>query len=200
MCCWWVKCKDPGISDLNTAIYKTTGGWTGLASWVPLNTPWFLCVTDGDWEVCLHSLRLLQSVLLEKEAVLLFGSSLLEPELLACVTQLSSSNKPSLKQAAQQTLEDLHALQQVRCVTLTHDITSVLNDPNLWLADVNTSLTSSSSTAVTSTFLFKTTRVNINHQNVTYLCFQKLECKRSSLWCGSASSLLLSSVSSFLSS
>ncbi|XP_016893756.1 heat shock factor 2-binding protein isoform X2 [Cynoglossus semilaevis] len=69
-------------------------------------------MNDGDWEVCLHSLRLLQSVLLEKEAVLLFGSSLLEPELLACVTQLSSSNKPSLKQAAQQTLEDLHALQQ----------------------------------------------------------------------------------------
>ncbi|XP_053272791.1 heat shock factor 2-binding protein [Pleuronectes platessa] len=69
-------------------------------------------LNDGDWEVCLHSLRLLQSVLLEEEALLLLGSSLLDPDLQARVSHLTSSAKPSLRAAAQQTLEDLNALQQ----------------------------------------------------------------------------------------
>uniref|UniRef100_A0A4W6CS48 Heat shock transcription factor 2 binding protein n=1 Tax=Lates calcarifer TaxID=8187 RepID=A0A4W6CS48_LATCA len=64
-------------------------------------------LNDGDWEVCLHSLRLLQSVLLEEEVLLPLGSSLLDPDLQARVSQLTSSVKPSLRQAAQQTLEDL---------------------------------------------------------------------------------------------
>ncbi|XP_018559982.2 heat shock factor 2-binding protein isoform X1 [Lates calcarifer] len=71
-------------------------------------------LNDGDWEVCLHSLRLLQSVLLEEEVLLPLGSSLLDPDLQARVSQLTSSVKPSLRQAAQQTLEDLQALQQGR--------------------------------------------------------------------------------------
>ncbi|KAF0045659.1 hypothetical protein F2P81_002188 [Scophthalmus maximus] len=70
-------------------------------------------LNDGDWEVCLHALRLLQSVLLEEEAaLLLLGSPLLDPDLQARVSQLTSSAKPSLRAAAQQTLEDLHALRQ----------------------------------------------------------------------------------------
>nr|XP_029137640.1 heat shock factor 2-binding protein-like isoform X1 [Labrus bergylta] len=68
---------------------------------------------DGDWEVCLHSLRLLQSVLLEEEVLLLLGSSLLDPELQARVSGLTSSKQPSLRVTAQQTLEDLQALTQV---------------------------------------------------------------------------------------
>ncbi|XP_056287459.1 heat shock factor 2-binding protein isoform X2 [Pseudoliparis swirei] len=68
---------------------------------------------DGDWEVCLHSLRLLQSVLLEEEVLLLLGSSLLDPDLQAQISRLTSSRQPSLRLAAQQTLEDLLALQQV---------------------------------------------------------------------------------------
>uniref|UniRef100_A0A3Q3M0H0 Heat shock transcription factor 2 binding protein n=1 Tax=Labrus bergylta TaxID=56723 RepID=A0A3Q3M0H0_9LABR len=67
---------------------------------------------DGDWEVCLHSLRLLQSVLLEEEVLLLLGSSLLDPELQARVSGLTSSKQPSLRVTAQQTLEDLQALTQ----------------------------------------------------------------------------------------
>ncbi|XP_060888136.1 heat shock factor 2-binding protein [Labrus mixtus] len=67
---------------------------------------------DGDWEVCLHSLRLLQSVLLEEEVLLLLGSSLLDPELQARVSRLTSSKQPSLRVTAQQTLEDLQALAQ----------------------------------------------------------------------------------------
>ncbi|KAL6115582.1 hsf2bp [Pungitius sinensis] len=67
---------------------------------------------DGDWEVCLHSLRLLQSVLLEEEVLLLLGSSLLDPDLQARVSLLTSSERPSLRLAAQHTLEDLLALQQ----------------------------------------------------------------------------------------
>uniref|UniRef100_A0A8C9XX21 Heat shock transcription factor 2 binding protein n=1 Tax=Sander lucioperca TaxID=283035 RepID=A0A8C9XX21_SANLU len=68
---------------------------------------------DGDWEVCLHSLRLLQSVLLEEEVLLLLGSALLDPDLHARVSRLTSSVQPSLRLAAQQTMEDLQALQQV---------------------------------------------------------------------------------------
>lgn len=65
--------------------------------------------------MCLHALRLLQSVLLEEEAaLLLLGSPLLDPDLQARVSQLTSSAKPSLRAAAQQTLEDLHALRQVQ--------------------------------------------------------------------------------------
>ncbi|XP_054480092.1 heat shock factor 2-binding protein [Anoplopoma fimbria] len=67
---------------------------------------------DGDWEVRLHSLRLLQSVLLEEEVLVLLGSSLLDPDLQARVSRLTSSGQPSLRLAAQQTLEDLLALQQ----------------------------------------------------------------------------------------
>ncbi|XP_045908943.1 heat shock factor 2-binding protein isoform X1 [Micropterus dolomieu] len=69
---------------------------------------------DGDWEVCLHSLRLLQSVLLEEDVLLLLGSSLLDPDLRARVSRLTSKVQPSLRLAAQQTLEDLNALQQGR--------------------------------------------------------------------------------------
>ncbi|KAM7365505.1 hypothetical protein PAMP_016425 [Pampus punctatissimus] len=69
---------------------------------------------DGDWEVCLHSLRLLQSVLLEEEVLLLLGSSLLDPDFQARVSRLTSSVQPSLRLAAQQTLQDLQALQQGR--------------------------------------------------------------------------------------
>ncbi|XP_029307838.1 heat shock factor 2-binding protein [Cottoperca gobio] len=69
---------------------------------------------DGDWEVCLHSLRLLQSVLLEEEAPLLLGPALLDPELQARVSRLTSGVQPSLSLAARQTLEDLQALQQGR--------------------------------------------------------------------------------------
>ncbi|KAK2856703.1 hypothetical protein Q5P01_005438 [Channa striata] len=65
-----------------------------------------------DWEVCLHSLRLLQSMLLEEDVLLLLGSSVLDSELEALVSKLTSSVQPSLRLAAQQTLEDLQALQQ----------------------------------------------------------------------------------------
>uniref|UniRef100_A0A8C2Z268 Heat shock transcription factor 2 binding protein n=1 Tax=Cyclopterus lumpus TaxID=8103 RepID=A0A8C2Z268_CYCLU len=70
---------------------------------------------DGDWEVCLHSLRLLQSVLLEEEVLILPGSSLLDPDLQARISRLTSSGQPSLRLAAQQTLEDLsvHQVQPV---------------------------------------------------------------------------------------
>ncbi|XP_037552786.1 heat shock factor 2-binding protein [Nematolebias whitei] len=67
---------------------------------------------DGHWEVCHHCLRLLQSVLLEEEALLLLGSSLLNPDLRVRVSRLTSSVQPSLRAAALQTLEDLQALQQ----------------------------------------------------------------------------------------
>ncbi|KAF7646486.1 hypothetical protein LDENG_00187470, partial [Lucifuga dentata] len=68
---------------------------------------------DTDWKVCHHSLRLLQSVLLEEEALPSLGS-LLDPGLLARVSQLTSSTQPALRLAAQQTLEDLQALHQGR--------------------------------------------------------------------------------------
>ncbi|XP_005459275.1 heat shock factor 2-binding protein [Oreochromis niloticus] len=69
---------------------------------------------DGHWEVCLHSLRLLQSMLLEDDVLLLLGSSLLDPDLRDRVSRLAASMQPSLRLTALQTLEDLQALQQGR--------------------------------------------------------------------------------------
>uniref|UniRef100_A0A665T1Q9 Heat shock transcription factor 2 binding protein n=1 Tax=Echeneis naucrates TaxID=173247 RepID=A0A665T1Q9_ECHNA len=81
-------------------------------------------LNDGDWEVCLHSLRLLQSLLLDEEVLILLGSSLLAPDLQARVSQLVSSVEPSLRLAAQQTLEDMQVLQQVplsKCLNLEQE-------------------------------------------------------------------------------
>lgn len=75
-----------------------------------MSITWSL-LDDGDWEVCLHSLRLLQSILLEDEALLLLGSAVLDPGLQARVMKLTTSVHSSLRLAAQQTLEDLRALQ-----------------------------------------------------------------------------------------
>uniref|UniRef100_A0A672J1Y8 Heat shock transcription factor 2 binding protein n=1 Tax=Salarias fasciatus TaxID=181472 RepID=A0A672J1Y8_SALFA len=72
---------------------------------------------DGHWEVGLHSLRLLQSVLLDEQVVLQLSSALLDPDLRARVDRLSSSAQPNLRAAAQQALEDL---QQVRL--LEHEV------------------------------------------------------------------------------
>ncbi|XP_047432719.1 heat shock factor 2-binding protein isoform X2 [Mugil cephalus] len=69
---------------------------------------------EKHWEVCLHSLRLLQSVLLEEDIPLDIGSSLLDPDLRSRVSRLASSVQPSLKLTAKQILEDLQALQQVQ--------------------------------------------------------------------------------------
>ena len=63
--------------------------------------------------MCLHSVRLLQSVLLEEEVLLLLGPPLLDPRLQTAVSRLTSSLQPGLRLAAQQTLEDLQTLQQV---------------------------------------------------------------------------------------
>lgn len=86
-----------------------------------------VCLTDGDWEVCLHTLRLLQSVLLEEDVLLLLGSSLLDPDLQARVSRLTTTVQPSLRLAAQQTLEDLQSFQQVPQLqyVLTHAATSL---------------------------------------------------------------------------
>ncbi|XP_061571996.1 heat shock factor 2-binding protein [Cololabis saira] len=59
---------------------------------------------DGQLDVCLHSLRLLQSLLLEEDVQL-------DPGLLARITQFTQSGHPGLRAAAQQTLEDLGAQQ-----------------------------------------------------------------------------------------
>ncbi|KAM9328432.1 heat shock factor 2-binding protein [Pholidichthys leucotaenia] len=77
---------------------------------------------DGHWEVCLHTLRLLQSVLLEEDVLLLLGSSLLDPDLQACVSRFTSSVQPSLRLIAQQTLEDLQTLRQVQLSTYRNNL------------------------------------------------------------------------------
>ncbi|KAM6945383.1 heat shock factor 2-binding protein [Aplochiton taeniatus] len=66
---------------------------------------------DGDQEVVLHGLRLLQSLLLEEEVVAMLGPALLEPLPLERIRQLgSSSQHTSLRQTALETLEDLEPL------------------------------------------------------------------------------------------
>uniref|UniRef100_A0A3Q0SLV7 Heat shock transcription factor 2 binding protein n=1 Tax=Amphilophus citrinellus TaxID=61819 RepID=A0A3Q0SLV7_AMPCI len=68
---------------------------------------------DGQWEVCLHALRLLQSLLLEDDVLLRLGPSLLDPGLHDRVSRLADSVQPGLRLIALQTLKDLQALQQV---------------------------------------------------------------------------------------
>lgn len=63
--------------------------------------------------MCLHALRLLQSMLAEEEVLFPLGSSLLDPDLQMRVGRLISAGQANLRLAAQQTLEDLQALQQV---------------------------------------------------------------------------------------
>ena len=70
----------------------------------------FFSPRDGDQEVCLHSLRLLQSLLSEAEVVALVRPGLLDPLPLARIRQLASSRHPALRQTAQETLDDLGSL------------------------------------------------------------------------------------------
>uniref|UniRef100_A0A8C8F3D4 Heat shock transcription factor 2 binding protein n=1 Tax=Oncorhynchus tshawytscha TaxID=74940 RepID=A0A8C8F3D4_ONCTS len=71
---------------------------------------------NGDSEVCLHALRLLQSVLLEEALVgpgLLLDDPLLPLERIR--TLATSSRHPALRQTAQETLDDLGSLQPHNC-------------------------------------------------------------------------------------
>ncbi|CAL8406534.1 unnamed protein product [Arctogadus glacialis] len=65
---------------------------------------------DQDPDVCLHSLRLLQSLLLEEEVETTMGAALLTSPCLEHVCRLTSSQQPALKQTACDTLEDIQAL------------------------------------------------------------------------------------------
>ncbi|XP_057678592.1 heat shock factor 2-binding protein isoform X2 [Corythoichthys intestinalis] len=69
---------------------------------------------DRSWEVCLHSLRLLQSMLLEDVAQPRLGAALLDLDLQARISIFTSSVQPSLKQLAQQIMTDLQLLMQVQ--------------------------------------------------------------------------------------
>ncbi|XP_018963730.1 heat shock factor 2-binding protein-like [Cyprinus carpio] len=62
---------------------------------------------DPDPEVCLQSLRLLQSLLLEREVMSHITTDFLSSFPLRCIHHLASSRHPALKQTAQETLEDL---------------------------------------------------------------------------------------------
>lgn len=108
--------------------------------------------SDKDWEVCLHTLRLLQSLLaVEKEEdgeEVLEGrqglaASLLDPELRARISQLAHRGQSSLRLAAHQTLEDLQQVLvpylvvsdqsgNIQLVALKADL-SVLTDELLML-------------------------------------------------------------------
>uniref|UniRef100_A0A8K9UZZ7 Heat shock transcription factor 2 binding protein n=1 Tax=Oncorhynchus mykiss TaxID=8022 RepID=A0A8K9UZZ7_ONCMY len=71
---------------------------------------------NGDSEVCLHALRLLQSVLLEEALAgpgLLLDDPLLPLERIR--TLATSSRHPALRQTAQETLDDLGSLQPHNC-------------------------------------------------------------------------------------
>ncbi|XP_053710350.1 heat shock factor 2-binding protein isoform X5 [Synchiropus splendidus] len=76
-----------------------------------LSVIWKL-LDDGDWTVCLQSLRLLQSLMLDEEQLISEDSIWLDPELKLCLQRLCSSPKPSLREAAVQALKDLQVLLQ----------------------------------------------------------------------------------------
>ncbi|KAJ0062381.1 hypothetical protein NL108_011012 [Boleophthalmus pectinirostris] len=94
------------------ALYNVSISIEGLK--YMMKNPGLLSVTlnlleDRDWEVCLHSLRLLQSLVLEDEALLVLGPAVVDPELEMRVRKLTSSGQACVREAAQQTLEDLQA-------------------------------------------------------------------------------------------
>ena len=65
---------------------------------------------DSDSDVCLHALRLLQSLLLEEEVLAHVASNLLSSLPLGRIRQLAASRHLGLRQTAQETLEDLGPL------------------------------------------------------------------------------------------
>ncbi|KAJ8410561.1 hypothetical protein AAFF_G00194650 [Aldrovandia affinis] len=92
------------------ALYNVSISVKGLQyiSETPGLLPLICCLLqDGDSEVCLHALRLLQSLLLEEGGL---APELREHLPLARIHQLSSSRHSALRQAAQDTLEDLKEL------------------------------------------------------------------------------------------
>jgi len=75
-----------------------------VPSCLPLTLP------DKDTDVCLHSLRILQSLLLEEDVGMSVGPGLLDSPCLEHVRRLTSRPQPALRQAACDTLEDIEAL------------------------------------------------------------------------------------------
>ncbi|XP_036396656.1 heat shock factor 2-binding protein [Megalops cyprinoides] len=69
---------------------------------------------DADPEVCLHALRLLQSLLLEQGVLARLAPELMDALPLARIRQLSASGHGALRQAARETLEDLDAAGAVQ--------------------------------------------------------------------------------------
>ncbi|CAL8308739.1 unnamed protein product [Merluccius merluccius] len=65
---------------------------------------------DEDTDVCLHSLRILQSLLLEEEAASSMGPALLASPCLEYVGRLITRRQPTLRQTALDTMEDIEAL------------------------------------------------------------------------------------------
>uniref|UniRef100_A0A9J7Z9B0 Heat shock transcription factor 2 binding protein n=1 Tax=Cyprinus carpio carpio TaxID=630221 RepID=A0A9J7Z9B0_CYPCA len=92
------------------ALYNITisGNGLKLISESPGLLP-LLCtlLEDPDPEVCLQSLRLLQSLLLEREVMSHMTTDFLSSFPLSRIHHLASSRHPALKQIAQETLEDL---------------------------------------------------------------------------------------------
>ncbi|XP_051983226.1 heat shock factor 2-binding protein [Xyrauchen texanus] len=69
---------------------------------------------DRDPEVCLQALRLLQSLLLEREVMSHMASDLLSSLPLNRIRQLASSCHPALNQTAQEILEDQGSITQTK--------------------------------------------------------------------------------------
>lgn len=72
---------------------------------------WWL-LSDPDAEVCLHVLRLIQSVVLEPEVFSKSASEFRSSLPLQRILAMAQSRNPRLQAVAQELLEDLRALEQ----------------------------------------------------------------------------------------
>lgn len=72
---------------------------------------YYLLPLDPDAEVCLHVLRLVQSVVLEPEVFSKSASELRSSVPLQRILAMSKSRNPRLQTVAQELLEDLRALE-----------------------------------------------------------------------------------------
>ncbi|XP_061278799.1 heat shock factor 2-binding protein isoform X1 [Bos javanicus] len=72
---------------------------------------WVSCIADPDAEVCLHVLRLVQSVVLEPEVFSRSASEFRSSLPLQRILAMAKSRNPHLQTVAQELLEDLRALE-----------------------------------------------------------------------------------------
>lgn len=93
-------------------VFQKGRGLLRVPAESPSNQKRSLSPPDPDAEVCLHALRLVQSVVLEPEVFSKSASEFRSSLPLQRIVAMAKSRNPHLQTAAQELLEDLRALER----------------------------------------------------------------------------------------